>query len=80
MASNDAFVEADKFRKAVFTGIVAGESDPERIAKKQRLLERGVNRAVEDLEEHGLIEDTDDGYKLTSKGKRYADERRNLQQ
>ncbi len=80
MASNDAFIEADKFRKAVFTSIVAGESDPERIAKKNRLIQRAVDRAVEDLEEHGLITGEGDGYALTEKGERYAAERRNLQQ
>lgn len=82
MTSNDAFIEADKFRKAVFTSIVAGESDPKRIAKKNRLIPQAVDRAVEDLEEHELITDAGDGdgYELTEKGERYAAERRNLQQ
>jgi predicted transcriptional regulator len=78
MPSNDAFVESDKFRKAVFAGIASGEPDPERIAKKNHLLERGVERAVDDLEEHGLIEPADDGYTLTDKGEKYAAERENL--
>lgn len=80
MTINDAFIESDKFRKAVFTEIVAGESDPERIAKKHHLIQRAVDRAVEDLEGHELIETSDDGdgYVLTDKGERYAAERKNL--
>lgn len=78
MTINDAFIESDKFRKAVFTEISAGESDPERIAKKHHLIKRAVDRAVGDLEEHDLIEDGGDGYELTDKGERYAAERKNL--
>lgn len=78
MPSNDAFVESDKFRKAVFQGITAGESDPERIAKKNHLIQPAVDRAVDDLEEHGLIEEGEDGYVLTDKGEDYAAERQNL--
>lgn len=78
MTINDAFIESDKFRKAVFTEIVAGESDPERIAKKHHLIQRAVDRAVDDLVGHDLIEETDDGYVLTDKGDRYAAERKNL--
>lgn len=78
MTINDAFIESDKFRRAVFTEITAGESDPERIAKKHHLVQPAVDRAVGDLEEHELIEETDEGYVLTDKGERYAAERKNL--
>lgn len=78
MTINDAFVESDKFRKAVFTEIAAGESDPERIAKKHHLIQPAVDRAVDDLQERELIEETDDGYELTDKGETYANERKNL--
>lgn len=77
MPINDAFVESDKFRKAVFTEIAAGESDPARIAKKHHLIERAVDRAVEDLVDHDLIEaDGEDGYQLTDEGERYAEDRK----
>ncbi len=77
MPINDAFVESDKFRKAVFTEIAAGESDPSRIAKKHHLIERAVDRAVEDLVDHDLIEaDGEDGYRLTDEGERYAEDRK----
>lgn len=76
MPINDAFVESDKFRRAVFTEIAAGESDPERIAKKHHLIDRAVDRAVDDLVDHGLIEAGDDGYQLTEEGERYAEDRK----
>lgn len=76
MPSNDAFVESDKFRRAVFTEIVAGESDPERIAKKHRLIQRAVDRALDDLVDHGLVEEDGDAYVLTDDGEKYAAERK----
>ncbi len=77
MPINDAFVESDKFRKAVFTEIAAGESDPERIAKKHHLIQRAVERAVDDLVDHDLIEEAgDDGYQLTDEGEKYAEDRK----
>lgn len=76
MSSYDAFVESDKFRRAVFTEIVAGESDPERITKKHRLIRPAVDRALDDLVDHGLIEQDGDGYVLTEDGERYEAERK----
>lgn len=76
MAQDDAFVESHKFRRVVWQELVSGESDPERIAKRQRLVQRAVDQALEDLEEHGLIEQGDDGYELTDEGERFEVERK----
>lgn len=75
--AEDAFVESHKFRRVVWQELVAGESDPERIAKKQHLVDRAVESALDDLEEHGLVEETDDGYELTEEGERYEEDRKN---
>lgn len=76
MPINDAFVESDKFRRAVFTEIASGESDPDRIAKKHHLIKPAVSRAVDDLVDHGLIEEAEDGYQLTEDGERYQADRK----
>lgn len=76
MPINDAFVESDKFRRAVFTEIAAGESDPDRIAKKHHLVKPAVKRAVQDLVDHELIEETDDGLQLTDQGEEYQADRK----
>ena len=78
MPINDAFVESDKFRRAVFTEIAAGETDPDRIAKKHHLIKPAVKRAVADLEEHDLIQAVDGGYELTEDGERYAADRKRM--
>lgn len=77
MAGDDAFVESHKFRRVVWQELVSGETDPERIAKKQHLIDRAVEKAIDDLEDHGLIEETDDGYALTEEGERFEAERKN---
>lgn len=75
--AEDAFVESHKFRRVVWQELVAGESDPERIAKKQHLVDRAVEKALDDLEDHGLITETDDGYELTDEGEKYEADRKN---
>lgn len=75
MASDDAFVESNKFRRQVWQELVSGETDPEQIAKRQRMVQQAVDRALEDLEDHGLVESTDDGYELTDEGETYEEER-----
>lgn len=76
MALDDAFVESHKFRRAVWKQLVAGETDPERIAKKEHIIQRAAEQAIQDLEEHDLIEDTGDGYELTDEGEKYEQERK----
>ncbi len=76
MAGDDAFVESHKFRRVVWQELTSGESDPEQIAKRQRLVQRAVDQALEDLEDHGLVEQTDDGYELTDEGESYEKDRK----
>jgi len=76
MPLDDAFVESHKFRRAVWKQLVAGETDPERIAKKEHIIQRAADQAIQDLEEHGLVEDTGDGFELTEKGEEYEKDRK----
>jgi len=70
---NEGFILSNKIRKAVFIEIASGEKRLERIAKKQHLIERAVKNAAEELKEQGIIEEGEDGYKLTDEGiKLYA--------
>lgn len=70
----EGFIAANKTRLAVFNEIRSGETDPERIAKKQRMIEPAVKSALEDLLEQNIIEHGDDGYSLTDEGRRAADQ------
>lgn len=76
MVVNDAFVESDKFRRAVFTEIAAGEGEADRIAKKHRLVKPAVDRAVQDLTEHGLVEEKGGRLQLTDDGRRFEADRK----
>jgi Mn-dependent DtxR family transcriptional regulator len=76
MMAKDGFVESHKFRRVVWQELVNGESDPERIAKKQHLVQRAVDKALDDLEEEGLVTSEEDGYELTDEGEAYEADRK----
>lgn len=70
MPQHDAFIESDKFRRAVFAELAAGETEIARIAKKHHIVARAADRAAEDLAKHGLAKKMKDGhYELTEEGK-----------
>jgi Mn-dependent DtxR family transcriptional regulator len=69
-------VESHKFRRVVWQELVSGESDPERIAKKQHLVQRAVEKALDDLEEEGLVTADDGEYELTDEGEAYEADRK----
>mgnify|MGYP000094194083 CR=1 FL=1 len=64
----EGFVISNKIRKAVFIEIASGEKSLARIIKKHHLIEQVAKNAIEELKEHGLIEESEGGYKLTAKG------------
>ena len=70
---NEGFILSNKIRKAIFIEIASGEKRIERVAKKQHLIERVAKNVAEELKNHGIIEETEEGYKLTEEGaKLYA--------
>lgn len=66
----EGFIVSNKIRKAVFIEIASGEKSITRIAKKHHLIEHAVKNAAEELKEHGIIEEKENGYELTELGKK----------
>ncbi len=66
----EGFIISNKIRKAVFIEIASGEKSLSRMIKKQHLIEQAAKNAIEELKEHGLIEEKEDGYVLTELGKK----------
>jgi|Deesub1362A_J573_1020465.scaffolds.fasta_scaffold05063_4 predicted transcriptional regulator len=66
----EGFIISNKIRKAVFIEIASGEKSLSRLIKKHHLIEQAARNAIEELKEHGLIEEKEDGYVLTELGKK----------
>ncbi|RLF44697.1 MAG: hypothetical protein DRN29_07970 [Thermoplasmata archaeon] len=66
----EGFIISNKIRKAVFIEIASGEKSLSRMIKKHHLIEQAAKNAIEELKEHGLIEEKEDGYVLTELGKK----------
>ncbi len=64
----EGFVISNKIRKALFIEIASGETSLNRIIRKHRLIEQAARRAAEELKEHGIIEEGEEGYRLTELG------------
>lgn len=71
---DEGFILANKYRRAVFTEIAAGESDPQMIAKKHHIIDRVVDDIVTKFIDGGLVEKKDEEYVLTGEGEKIAAE------
>ncbi|HEC82322.1 MAG TPA: hypothetical protein ENI53_00350 [Thermoplasmatales archaeon] len=64
----EGFIVSNKIRKAIFIEIASGEKSISRIIKKHHLIESVALDALKELKEHGLIEEKEGGYVLSSLG------------
>ncbi|MCD6512394.1 MAG: hypothetical protein J7K61_02165 [Thermoplasmata archaeon] len=67
---NEGFILSNKIRLAIFTEIASGEKRIDRIAKKNHIIEKAAMQAAEELKQHGLIEEKEEGYELTEEGRK----------
>lgn len=74
---DEGFILANKYRRAVFTEIAAGESNPRMIAKKHHIIDKVVDDIVSKLIDGGLVEEKNDAYVLTGEGEKIAAELQN---
>ncbi len=69
----ESFILSNKFRRAVFNGIVAGESDITMIAKKHHMLLSIAKKAAGELVDEGIIKEERGRYFLTREGDKIAE-------
>jgi len=69
---DEGYILSNKFRVAVFEGIVSGESNIDRIAKKHRIIANVARKIAEDLTKNGYLEKKGNNYILTRDGERIA--------
>jgi predicted transcriptional regulator len=70
MDKEEGFILSNKFRKAVFLEIAAGEKSVNKIAKKHRLFPKMVENAVTDLKKNGIVKDDEEGLGFTETGRK----------
>jgi len=70
---NEGFILSNKYRRAVFNEFISGETNINRIAKKNRIILTIVKRVVEDFIKEDILEKNGNSYKLTQKGKKLVE-------
>jgi len=69
---DEGFILSNKFRRAVFSELVSGETDIERIAKKHHIIRNVAIRIADDFIREEIIEKKGNRYLLTNDGEKLA--------
>jgi predicted transcriptional regulator len=67
---DEGFILSNKYRRAVFDELAAGETDIRRIAKKHRIFQTIAERVINDFVKNGVVEKKNDGYVFTKEGEK----------
>lgn len=69
---DEGYILSNKFRKSIFEGFASGETNVERIAKKNRIFPAIAKKITKELVINGLVEQKGDNYYLTKDGEKIA--------
>ena len=69
---DEGFILSNKFRRVIFDGLVSGETDIDRIAKKHRIIRNVARRVADDFISGGILEKKGNRYFLTKEGEKLA--------
>ena len=69
---DEGFILSNKFRRAIFAELVSGETNIERIAKKQHIIRNVAIRIADDFIREEIIEKKGNRYFLTTDGEKLA--------
>lgn len=69
---DEGYILSNKFRRAIFDGIAAGESNIDMIAKKHRIIRNVAKKVADDFIDGGILEKKGNRYILTKEGKKLA--------
>ncbi|MBU0497180.1 MAG: hypothetical protein KKG04_04410 [Candidatus Thermoplasmatota archaeon] len=67
---DEGYILSNKYRRAVFDELAAGEGNIQRIAKKHRLILTVVRRVIEEFEAAEIVKHHQGRYVFTEKGER----------
>ena len=66
----EGFILSNKYRRVIFNELTSGEINLDRIAKKQHIVRKVVQRVIDEFMNSGIIEKKENTYILTEKGKK----------
>ena len=67
---DEGYILANKFRRAIFDELAAGETDIRRIAKKHRIIPKVAQRVMDEFITGDIVEQKGKDYVFTEKGKK----------
>lgn len=70
---DEGFILSNKYRRAIFDELAAGEINIRRIAKKHRIIQTVAQRVVDDFIKGGIVEKQGNVYVFTKKGKKLVE-------
>jgi len=70
---DEGYILSNKFRRAIFDGLMSGVTDIDRIAKKHRIIKSVARKIADDFIKGGLLEKKGNRYLLTKEGEKIAD-------
>ena len=70
---DEGYILSNKYRRVIFDGLVSGEKNIDRIAKKHRIIRNVAFRIVEDFINNGIVEKKGNQYILTKEGEKLAE-------
>lgn len=69
MTIDEGFILSNKYRRAIFDGLVAGEKDIQRIAKKHHIIRLVAQRVIDEFVKGGIVEKKETAMFLQKKEK-----------
>jgi len=70
---DEGFILSNKYRRAIFDELAAGETNIQRIAKKHRIIQIAAQRVVDDFLEGGIVEKQGNNYVFTKEGQKLVE-------
>ena len=70
---DEGYILSNKFRRTIFDGLMSGETDIIRIAKKNRIIPNIAKRVADDFINGGILEKKGSKYILTKEGRKLAE-------
>ncbi len=73
MTIDEGFILSNKYRRAIFDGLVAGERDIQRIAKKHHIIRLVAQRVIDEFVKGGIVEKQGSSYVFTKEGEKLVE-------
>ena len=73
MTIDEGFILSNKYRRAIFDGLVAGERDIQRIAKKHHIIRLVAQRVIDEFVKGGIVEKQGNSYVFTEEGEKLVE-------